>query len=161
MSRYNILHQGNGVSKCKSQSSHKWRRSGQQSGLNHEIAMHYLVLSRISWVNAIFWPFLHGAVLTRTKNRFTLQNMHHLIVYSHLYFVIPILNMELIHHIVLYRDYLMCLFSEQHFFLVSRTKIHSYVHMWCNILCLILDMQYVFNTLWSYFMNKIITCFTS
>ncbi len=40
MSTYKILHQGNGVFKCKSQGSHKWTRGGQQLGLT----MHNLVI---------------------------------------------------------------------------------------------------------------------
>ncbi len=35
VSMYKILHQGNGVFKCKSQGSHKWTRRGQQLGLNN------------------------------------------------------------------------------------------------------------------------------
>ncbi len=35
VSMYKVLHQGNGVFKCKSQGSHKWTRSGQQLVLNY------------------------------------------------------------------------------------------------------------------------------
>ncbi len=38
--------------------SHKWARNGQQMSL-----MHYLGYSWISWANAIFPSFVHGAVL--------------------------------------------------------------------------------------------------
>ncbi len=55
---YKILHQGNGVFKCKSRGRHKWTRGGQQLGL------HYLEWTRFSAIHKKFGSFVHGAVLT-------------------------------------------------------------------------------------------------
>ena len=53
----NILHQGNGVYKCKNQGSHKWTRSGQKLGLNNNA----LSCTQPNFLSER--DFVHGAVL--------------------------------------------------------------------------------------------------
>ncbi len=55
---YKILHQGNGVVRCKSRGSHKWPRGGKQLGLNN---------NALSWVNAIFCYTQEIRVFTRCR----------------------------------------------------------------------------------------------
>ncbi len=62
MCLYKILHQGNGVCKCKSQGSHKWTSGRQQLGVNSN---HNFIYSRKSCPLKTFGFFAHGAVLLK------------------------------------------------------------------------------------------------